>query len=252
MVLTHASLTFGQIDSLLDYDLLKKVVREVEENIVLNEVLSEAEALNEKGLAELEKANYEAAIEYFSLAISEKNIVPWYLSNRAKAYELSGFTVKAIQDYTAVIQKFSYWDSYWIERGRLKMSMSDYRGALIDFEHVVSKARESSRNTDLSEVEFIPKAYMVSCLAALKRNREAIDLCVTLIQDCLEHIAYCRDSKVTWQSCKAANEVLPSVYAQLGLLYYNTNNLEDACMIWSKAGELGNTKAYEYIEKVCQ
>ena len=47
------------------------------------------------------------------------------------------------------------------------------------------------------------------------------------------------------------NPIVIKAYIELGNSYYRLNKINEACISWSKAGELGEDKAYDLIKKYC-
>jgi len=123
------------------------------------------------------------------------------------------------------------------KRGMLRIKQKNYPGAIVDFTHVITSLdkRNESADTTGSDGEY------------------------QLLAESFHYRGY---SKFQLQDFMGAQSDFTDA------IYYNSNNSEsysyranaelklgnrnNACLDWSKAGELGESEAYELIKKYCQ
>lgn len=131
--------------------------------------------------------------------------------------------IGAVQDYTKAIELDDSRDNYdyYKERGKTKILLNDFRGALKDFEHLLSK-----NQNDYGILELIGNTKF-----DMKDENSAI-------------YYYTRAIKI--------NNKKEIIFYNRGLCYLNLNKIEEACLDFSRAGELGYKEAYEIIKTKCK
>jgi tetratricopeptide (TPR) repeat protein len=153
-------------------------------------------------------------------------------SQTADYYIKSGFAKYDIKDYTGAIADFNKVIELdtanilaYCCRGNAKARLSDYRGAILDF----SKAIELDPNC--------ASEYCASAYCGRSSAKCGLSDYTGAISDC--------------------NKII-KLYPKNNLAYFNRGNAkhlqgdeEGACLDWSKAGELGDNKAYDYIKQYC-
>ncbi len=128
----------------------------------------------------------------------------------------------AIADFTKIISLDPDFGDAYEQRGECKLNLDDYRGAIEDY----SKKIDLSKKFPLSAYQGRSKAYVI-----LKNYTKVIDDCTLIIEN-------------------DPNE--PDAYFLRGVSKFNTQDIEGGCLDFSKAGELGDKSAYEYIKKYCK
>lgn len=167
----------------------------------------------------------------------------------------------AIQDYTLALEA-GYPDSLFVfhNRGRNKMKLEDFIGAITDFNRAL--------NHDPNYI--LALSYRGDCKENLGDHRGAINdysVVIDLIKDSnekslLSEIYSLRGvSKVNLQNhnegisdfSKAIELDLKNskAYYNRGLSRIKLKQLNDGCLDLSKAGELGNREAYDAIRNLC-
>lgn len=110
--------------------------------------------------------------------------------------------------------------SDYIKNGITKQGQEDFRGAIAYYNKAIEL---DPTNADI----YVMRAM---CKSKLEDHRGTIT-------DCNQAIKL--DSKNS------------DAYLIRGFAYYNLNFLNDACLDWSKAGELGSAEAYDLIKQFC-
>lgn len=179
-----------------------------------------AKELTQKGRELLEKEEYVEALFNLNKAIE---IDP----NYAAAYYLRG-NIKdnfedrhgAMKDYNVAIEKNPKFVDAFFARGNVKMKLQDYYGAIDDYTMAITL------NENYVEAYFNrgrAKQY-------LQAYQDAINDCTKIIQ---------------------INPKNVDAYYMRGLLRIEFGDMKNGCLDLSKAGELGDLKAYELIKEKC-
>ena len=202
---------------------------------------------------ELEIKNFKEVIYYLTKAI-ELDPDDYYFNKRAEAKEELNEYRGAIEDYTKAIELDPTRSSYYSSRAGVKKELEDYRGAIEDY-------------TKAIELDLKPTGYYYSIRADAKEKLEdyrgaildynkAIELepesyyynyrggCKFNINNYIGAIA--DYTKAIQLNPKDANS-----YLNRGRLKLLTKDKKGGCKDLSKAGELGEDSAYEYINKNC-
>lgn len=179
-----------------------------------------ARELTQKGMEFYEKREFAEALINLNKAI---DIDP----NYAQAYYVRG-NIKdafddrhgAMKDYNAALEKNVKFAEAFFARGNVKMKLQDYYGAIADF--------SSAINVRENYIE----AYFNRGKAKqfLQAYEDAINDCTKIIQ---------------------LNPKSYDAYYMRGILKLNFGDVKNGCLDLSKAGELGDLKAYEAIKEKC-
>lgn len=188
-----------------------------------------------RGFCRLRLGLYADAIEDFSKAIEFDNHNYEAFYNRGNALRFIADDVKAAENleaarrvYSQALEDMSYAIShnrkdprYWRGRARVKMGLDDFRGAIRDLDVSVrlSNGRQPAYLYDRAE------AYL-----ALREFYDTIDNINQIIS------ILPRD---------------PQGYMFRAAVKVQAGDLEGACLDWSRAGELGELAAYEFIRENC-
>lgn len=179
-----------------------------------------AKELTQKGMDFYEKREYTDAILQLNKAIETdpSYYQAYYVRGNIKAVfeDFHG----AMKDYNAAVERNPKFADAFYARGNVKMSLKDYYGAIADFTAAIGI------NENHVEAYFNrgrAKQYLLA-------YEDAINDCTKIIQ---------------------INPKNSDAYHMRGLLRINYGNTKDGCLDLSKAGELGDLKAYEAIKEKC-
>jgi tetratricopeptide (TPR) repeat protein len=179
-----------------------------------------AKDLTQKGMEFYEKHEYTEALINLNKAIE---IDPAYYRAyylRANIKESFDDRHGAMKDYNLALEKNPKFADAFFARGNVKMKLQDYYGAIDDFTSAIGI------NENYIEAYFNrgkAKQY-------LQAYEDAINDCSKIIQIHPKNI---------------------DAYYMRGLLRINFGDLKNGCLDLSKAGELGDLKAYEAIKEKC-
>jgi tetratricopeptide (TPR) repeat protein len=179
-----------------------------------------AKDLTQKGIEHYEKREYMEALLNLNKAIEVD-------ANFAKAYFVRG-NIKdafddrhgAMKDYNLAIEKNPKLADAFFCRGNVKMKLQDYYGAIDDYTSAI-KLNESYIEAYFNRGK--AKQY-------LQAYEDAINDCSKIIQ---------------------INPKNFDAYYMRGILRINFGDTKNGCLDLSKAGELGDLKAYEAIKEKC-
>lgn len=168
----------------------------------------------------LEKREYVEALVNLNRAIEMD-------PNQSAAYYLRG-NIKdnfedrhgAMKDYNLAIEKNPKFADAFYARGNIKMALQDYYGAVDDYTAAITI------NENYVEAYFSRgKAKQF-----LQAYQDAINDCTKIIQ---------------------INPKNASAYSMRGILRIEFGDLKNGCLDLSKAGEMGDLKAYDLIKEKC-
>jgi tetratricopeptide (TPR) repeat protein len=179
-----------------------------------------AKELTQKGRELYEKREFMEALLNLNRAL---DIDP----NYASAYFLRG-NIKdnfddrhgAMKDYNIAIDKNPKFEDAYFARGNVKMKLQDYYGAIADFTSCIA-INENNIN-----------AYF---------NRGKAKQFLLAYQDAIH-------------DCSKIIEINPKnvdAFFMRGILRIEFGDMKNGCLDLSKAGELGDLKAYEVIKEKC-
>jgi tetratricopeptide (TPR) repeat protein len=179
-----------------------------------------AKDLTQKGIDAYEKHEYTEALINLNKALEADG-------SYAPAYYLRG-NIKdsfedrhgAMKDYNAALERNPKFADAYFARGNVKMKLQDYYGAIADFSAAIAL------NENYIEAYFNrgkAKQY-------LQAYEDAINDCSKIIQIHPKNF---------------------DAYYMRGLLRINFGDMKNGCLDLSKAGELGDLKAYEAIKEKC-
>ncbi len=175
-----------------------------------------------EAIDELQTGQHESAYEKCSrvIQVDPRNAGAYYIRGLIRG-EI-GDDLRAIQDYNQSLRLNSKDAAVWYARGNSKSRLSDYRGAIDDFTQAVNIGGS------YKDVCYMNRG---NCYSALENFKSALlDYNQALIlnpscADCLQNRAWAK---------------------------HNLNDKEGACRDWSKAGEMGVFKAYNFIKNYCR
>jgi tetratricopeptide (TPR) repeat protein len=126
----------------------------------------------------------------------------------------------AMKDYNTAIEKNTKFADAFFARGNVKMKLQDYYGAISDFSSAISI------NENYIEAYF----NRGKAKQFLQAYEDAINDCSKIIQ---------------------INPKNVDAYYMRGILRIDFGDVKNGCLDLSKAGELGDLKAYEVIKEKC-
>jgi tetratricopeptide (TPR) repeat protein len=179
-----------------------------------------AKDYTQRGREFYEKREYTEALINLNKAIE---IDP----NFAQAYYVRG-NIKdafddrhgAMKDYNIALEKNSKFTDVFFARGNVKMKLQDYYGAIADYSSAIS-----------FNENYIEAYYQRG------RAKQFLQAYEDAINDC---------SKIIQLNAKSVD-----AYYMRGILRIDFGDVKNGCLDLSKAGELGDLKAYEVIKERC-
>jgi tetratricopeptide (TPR) repeat protein len=179
-----------------------------------------AKSFTETGIKKFEASDYKEALISFNKAIEAD---PLYFP----AYYMRGNTKKmfqdlhgAMKDYNKSIDINPNLSEAYFERGNVKFSLQDYYGAISDYSIAIS----------LNE-------HHVEALLKRGQAKHQLEAYQDAINDCTKILEI--------------NNKNVDAYFLRGILRIEHGQLEKGCLDLSKAGELGDIRAYEVIREKC-
>ena len=181
----------------------------------------DANAYYNRGLAKISIEDYKGAIQDFNRAIEyDPRQADTYLS-RGVVKSILGDLRGAIKDYTISIEIDPDQTSAYNNRGLAKSDLKDYKGALEDYNKVIEI-------NPFDENSYNNRGLLKSDLGDYEGA----------IKDYTEVIKINPKSKVAYN-----NRALAKIKIE---------DIDGACEDWSKAGELGDERAYDFIQTYCR
>ena len=192
--------------------------------IFLFTVMSHVKAQNgdllAMGMQHFEKSDYKNALLNFNKVIDadQANADAFYMRGRVKQI-LEDFH-GAMKDFNQAINISPKTAHYYFDRGNIKYALQDYYGAISDY--------SESINLDVTHVD----AYFKRGKAKhqLEAYQDAIHDCTKILEIHADNV---------------------DAYYLRGILRIEHGQTEQGCLDLSKAGELGDLKAYEVIKERC-
>jgi tetratricopeptide (TPR) repeat protein len=188
--------------------------------IVLTGFSQTAKDLTQKGMEHYEKREYMEALINLNKALElDPNYSRAYYV-RANIKDTFDDRHGAMKDYNLALEKNPKFADAFFARGNVKMKLQDYYGAIDDY--------SSAININENYIE----AYYNRGKAKqfLQAYEDAINDCTKILQ---------------------INPKSVDAYYMRGLLRINFGDFKNGCLDLSKAGELGDLKAYEAIKEKC-
>jgi len=174
----------------------------------------------ENGIKKFENKEYMEAIVSFNEAIKldENAYQAYYMRGniKQKFADVHG----AMKDYNKAIEANAEFSEAYFERGNIKYLLQDYYGAINDYSKTIAI---NENNLD---------AYYKRGQAKqqLEAYQDAINDCTKIIEKDKDNV---------------------DAYYLRGVLRIEYGQLSEGCLDLSKAGELGDLKAYEMIRERC-
>lgn len=179
-----------------------------------------AKELTQKGRELYEKREFMEALLNLNKALDiDPNFTPaYYLRGNIK--ENFDDRHGAMKDYNIAIEKNPKFVDAYFARGNVKMKLQDYYGAIADYSSCINM---NENNIDAYFMRGKAKQF-------LQAYEDAINDCSKIIQ---------------------INPKNVDAYFMRGILRIEFGDMKNGCLDLSKAGELGDHKAYEVIQEKC-
>jgi tetratricopeptide (TPR) repeat protein len=209
-----------------------------------------------RGSIRSELADYDRAIEDYTIALNlDPTLIYLYHSRGLAKYFKNDFT-SAEKDFTKAIERFEEKDKNgpYAYRGRCKEGMGDNIGAMEDYE----------KSIDIDPYWFVPYNFIGNLSIKMKEYVKAISyytISININPDFSDSYfnrsiakAKLGDYRGAIMDLNKDIELAPSASSYLNrgqykiIIGYN----EEGCLDLSKAGELGEMKAYEMIQEYCK
>lgn len=173
------------------------------------------------------------AIVDFNKAIELKpNEADFYLGRglAKEPFKVGDYT-EAIADFTKAIGLDPKEGNYYYHRGHAKYKMQDYRGAMADFNNAI-KLKDAMR---------ISNVYLTLDLSSEYCSRGDVKF----------QLEDYRGAIADYTKSIEESPWFMFVFERRAKANYKLGDLNNACLDWSKAGELGSSNAYDSIKKYC-
>jgi tetratricopeptide (TPR) repeat protein len=179
-----------------------------------------AKDLTQKGRELYEKREFMEALLNLNKALEiDPNFAPAYFL-RGNIKENFDDRHGAMKDYNTALEKNTKFADAYFARGNVKMKLQDYYGAIADFTACI--------NLNENNIEaYFNRGKAKQFLLAYE---DAINDCSKIIQ---------------------INPKNVDAYFMRGILRIEFGDMKNGCLDLSKAGELGDLKAYEVIKEKC-
>lgn len=178
----------------------------------------------ELGVKKKMEYDSESALQYFDKAIAlDSKLYSAYWNRGSTKWSLFDYK-GAMEDLNIAIELNPSIDAAYVDRGRTKFSLQDYRGAIKDYDKAIQLSPNSS-------TYFFMRA----------EAKDQIHEFTSAVIDYDKSITLNRIKSLTGDS-----------YFNRGIDKLKLGKKIEGCLDLSKAGELGNDKAYDYIKKYCQ
>jgi tetratricopeptide (TPR) repeat protein len=179
-----------------------------------------AKDLTQKGMEYYEKHEYVEALINLNKAIEVDPAYSRAYYIRANIKDAFDDRHGAMKDYNVSLEKNAKFADAFFARGNVKMKLQDYYGAIDDYTSAIAI------NENYIEAYF----NRGKAKQFLQAYEDAINDCTKIIQ---------------------INSKNVDAYYMRGILRINFGDLKNGCLDLSKAGELGDLKAYEAIKEKC-
>lgn len=179
-----------------------------------------AKDLTQKGMEHVEKREYMEALIHLNKAIEVDPTYARAYYVRANIKDVFDDRHGAMKDYNFALEKNPKFADAFFARGNVKMKLQDYYGAIHDYSSAITI------NENYIEAYYNrgkAKQY-------LQAYEDAINDCSKIIE---------------------INPKSVDAYYMRGILRINFGDTKNGCLDLSKAGELGDLKAYESIKEKC-
>jgi len=214
-----------------------------------------AEAYAWRGWALMLMESYGAALDDFTKAKELSPSEPSIYYNMGVIKYRMGDLHGAMSDLNVFIELAPNSANGYFSRGLLKLDLNDYYGAINDYKKVIELVPTySMAYNNMGWARFNLKKF----------NEALIDVNKAIELDNTNSVAYDSRAEIKlslndYNGCIADADIalrldsrLSNPYFLKGRAYYRLGKKDDACINWSKAGELGKIEAYEYISKYCK
>lgn len=179
-----------------------------------------AKDLTQKGRELYEKREFTEALLNLNKALeADPNYAPAYFL-RGNIKDNFDDRHGAMKDYNMAIEKNAKFADAFFARGNVKMKLQDYYGAIADFTSCISF---NENNIEAYFNRGKAKQF-------LQAYEDAINDCTKIIQLHPKNV---------------------DAYFMRGVLRIEFGDMKNGCLDLSKAGELGDLKAYEMIKEKC-
>ncbi len=214
-----------------------------------------ADAYLNRGFAYQRQGNYALSLEDLNKSIEMKNDNAFAYNTRAWAKYYLKDLMGSLSDFNKQIELEPNSAYAYYGRGQVKSKLNDENGAITDYTKSIELKPDFSmayNNRGWSKYE--QKKYT----DALNDINKAIELDATnsVAFDSRQEIKFAlNDYKGCIEDCNIAislNPKLSNSYLFRGKAYFKQGDKIKACENWSKAGELGEEKAYQFIKENCR
>lgn len=194
--------------------------------------------------------------------INDKNVIWWVYSTKAYCNFKLKIWSKAIADASTAINNSEKNEiaTLYFMRAMSKAELKDYYGANSDFDYLIDNYSKLNYKENSLATLLNNKAYNLVLLKDYKSAKSIVDKAISLDNK----IDYIWDTKGELEfylgnyneSVRAMTNSLNitprgNSFLYRGISYLKLGNKIEACKDLSKAGEMGEDKAYEFIKSSC-
>ncbi len=180
-----------------------------------------ADAFNNRASLRAMQGDYKSALNDLNKAITLNPGITESYFNRAEVNKTLGNLKDAVKDYSAIIKNNPDDFTPFNERGKLKMTMNELDSAIDDFSCAININQKNA------------ESYYNRGTAYLKFGK---------YQKAVDDFEYSIKIKPDYTEA----------FLNKGIALYRMELINDACMNWQKALELGNTRALQMLELYCK
>ncbi|MEM7657935.1 MAG: tetratricopeptide repeat protein [Bacteroidota bacterium] len=223
-------------------------------SVVLAEAQTEKQLFN-RGMDKMKSQDFEGAEIDFSMVIklNPTNDAAYY--NRGFSRYQLGNHPGAIQDFNLALDINPENAEAYYNRGRSKLGLEDYLGAMLDL-NIAIKGRPKEYR--YYQIRSLAKSGLQDYRGAIQDLNKAIKITkgknIELIFDRAEayiSLKYFDDAIKDLDRVVKASPTDPQAYNARAQVKLQAEDLDGACLDWSRAGELGDINAYTLIRKYC-
>lgn len=205
---------------------------------------------------------YAKAVEDFSKIILNQGDNKRALLYRGMAFYNINKNMEAMKDFTSSLTIDNNFTDAYFMRGILKSDLNDLYGALSDYDEIIKREFSVKHTIFKMSTVYNNKAFT---LVRLEKHKEALPLVEkALALDQSEGYIWDTRGEIFYKigefnkcisdmnKSLSINNKSQNSYLYRGLANIKIGKKEDGCRDLSKAGELGNEKAYEAISEFCK
>ncbi|MBL7909064.1 MAG: serine protease [Bacteroidia bacterium] len=205
--------------------------------------------------------NYEKAVDDFTKSIQMQSDFEEAYFFRGMAFHDLEKNIEAMKDFTKVISMNKENTDAYFMRALIKSNMNDKQGAISDYDEIIKREKSAEPSVYDMATVYNNKAY---CLVELDKSNEALPF-VNKALDLEKSLWYIWDTRgEIYYKLAQYNEAIKDMNKAIGIEEHDNSfyirglariklgQNESGCKDLSKAGELGEIKAYDAMKQHCK